>query len=48
MDHAHNYSKAIRNSDFRFDPISYGGELRRVLENKGLIEKKEDENEDED
>ncbi len=48
MDHAHNYAKAIRNSDFRFDPVSYGGELRRVLENKGLIEKKEDENEDED
>jgi hypothetical protein len=47
MDHAHNYAKAIRNSDFRFDPVSYGGELRRALENKGLIEKIENEDDNE-
>jgi hypothetical protein len=47
MDHAHNYAKAIRNSDFRFDPVSYGGDLRRALENKGLIEKIENEDDNE-
>ena len=47
MDHANNYAKAIRKSDPRFDPVSYGGELRRVLENKGLIEKTENEDDNE-
>jgi hypothetical protein len=47
MDHAHNYAKAIRKSDPRFDPVSYGGELRRALENKGLIEKTENEDDNE-
>ena len=47
MDHANNYAKAIRKSDPRFDPVSYGGELRRALENKGLIEKTENEDDNE-
>lgn len=47
MDHANNYAKAIRKSDPRFGPATYGGDLRRALENKGLIEKTENEDEDE-
>jgi len=47
MDHAKNYANAIRKSDPRFDPVTYGGELRRALENKGLIEKSQNEDDDE-
>jgi len=47
MDHAKNYANAIRKSDPRFGPVSYGGELRRALENKGLIEKTENEDDNE-
>lgn len=47
MDHAKNYANAIRKSDPRFNPVSYGGDLRRALENKGLIEKTENEDDNE-